>query len=225
MLTARRRAGAIGAVIVLGTALALSGATAAQAVTTSNLPPGSVICTDKIRSDKGIAFYGFVRAPIADSTALWTVRAGTTADGPDAPILRLTSGEPSTTYASWPGTLYYRLCVTQTQPVTAAGRWNHFAQPGANAAGAFGPYTATLGSGGYFCGPSTASPARIVGTSNVPVRWTVDVENGDGDFLRTIDLGTSTALDQLLTPGDNEYFNACVRNTSSTPATLSLDLT
>lgn len=220
MLTARRRAGAIGAVIVLGTALTLSGATAAQAVTTSNLPPGSVICTDKIRSDKGIAFYGFVRS----ASALWTVRAGSTADGTDSPILQLTSAQPSTTYASWPGTFYYRLCVTQTQPVTAAGRWNHFAQPGANAAGTFGPYTATLGSGGYFCGPSTSSAARIAGTSNLPVRWTVDVENGDGDFLRTVDLGTSTSLDQLLTPGDNEYLNACIRNTSSTPATLSLDL-
>lgn len=220
MLTARRRAGAIGAVIVLGTALALSGATAAQAVTTSNLPPGSVICTDKIRSDKGTAFYGFVRS----ASALWTVRAGSTADGADSPILQLTSAEPSTTYASWPGTFYYRLCVTQTQPVTAAGRWNHFAQPSASAAYGIGPYTATLGSGGYFCGPSTSSPARILGTSSVPVRWTVDVENGDGDFLRTVDLGTSTSLDRLLTPGDNEYFNACVRNTSTSPATLSLDL-
>lgn len=223
MFTARKRVAAIAGTVLLGAVFALSGATASQAVTTSTFPPGSVICTDRVQSDKGIAFYGFIQVPVSDPTALWTVRAGSTAAGPDTEILRLTSREPTTTYASWPGTFFYRLCVTQTQQVAGGGRFVHFAQSGATAVAGIGPYTATLGAGGYFCGPGASGTARLVGSSTVPVRWTVDVVNGDGDFLRTEDLGTSTSVDRLLTPGADEYFNGCVRNVSSTTATLSID--
>ncbi|WP_422768624.1 hypothetical protein ACN28C_17555 [Plantactinospora sp. WMMC1484] len=224
MFTARMRRTAIAGAVLVGAGLALSGATAAQAAVGGSLPAGSTVCTERTRSAQGIAFYGSLQAPVSGVTATWTVHASSTADGPETTLLRLPSREPSTTYLSWPGTYYYRLCVTNSVTVTGTLRFTFFAQ-GSGGIGGFGPATAVLGPAGSYCGLETSVPARLTGTSTVPVRWSAEVGNFNAEFLRTEQYGTSAGIDRLLTPGADEIFQVCVTNTGATTATISFDLT
>jgi hypothetical protein len=222
MLTRKKRMVAADGALTLGTVLVLSGAGPANAGDASNLPPGSTVCTDLVRSDRGISFYGYALASSA-SPPIWSVRTSTTAGGPEKEILRLPTEEPTSTNLTWTGTLFYRVCVAPTS-VTARGvkiRVN--APPVGNPQFGIGPHTATLGAGGRFCGEVAGTQARLVGTSTVPVRWTVPVMDGDGARVRTIDLGTSTTVDRVVTAGQDEFFSACVQNTSTSTATLSFD--
>ncbi len=220
MFTHRKRLAAAVSAIALGAALVLASANPAQAVN-GTLPAGSTICTDQVRSGNGISFYGFVGVS-SSSTAVWSVRTSSTATGPETEIVRLPTGEPISSVVTWPGTLFYRLCLVQGEAVPTFGfRAFVNATPAGNPLFGVGPHTATLAAAGTFCGESAATPVRLVATSSVPVRWTVPVTNGDGDKIRTIDLGTTTAVDQILTPGADEYFAACVA--SSSPAVLSFD--
>lgn len=214
----RKRVAALTVAVLAGVGLAASGAGPAQAFVGGSLPSGSTVCTGGVRSDGGVAFYG----NISTTTARWTVHASTTAGGPETALLRLHTKEPSTTYVSWPGVFYYRLCVTNTAATTGGLRFAFFAQS-ANAASGFGPFTASLGPGGRYCAPDTSVAARLAGASTVPVRWTADVENFNADFLRTEDYGTGATIDRPVTPGDDEIFTACVTNTSTGTATLSFD--
>lgn len=223
MFTVRKRMAAIAGAVLAGASV-LSGASAAQAAPPGGtLPPGSVVCTKRVQAPQGVAFYGFFQVPVTGATALWTVYASATGTGPETTLLRLPSREPTTTYVSWPGTFFYRLCVTNTTSAAGGLRFNFFAQ-GFDSTASAGPVTAVLGPTGRYCFLATSVPARLTGTSTVPVRWTVDVENGNADFLRTEDLGTSATIDRQLTPGADEFHRVCVTNTSASTATISYDL-
>jgi hypothetical protein len=220
MFTHRKRLAAAASAVALGAALVLAGASPAQAITGS-LPPTSAVCTDKTRSDNGVSFYGFVGSS-SNSSTIWSVRTSSSAAGPEAEVLRLPSGEPISTVLTWPGTLFYRLCLVQSAAEPLSGfRASVNVTPAGNPVYGIGPHTATLGAGGRFCGEVAAAPARLVGTSTTPVQWTVPVYDGDGLKVRTINLGTSTTVDQVITPGVDEFFTACVANTSA--AVLSFD--
>lgn len=224
MFTTRKRVAILAGLVLLGTTLTLGGAPAAQAAPAGgNLPAGSVVCTERTRSSLGVAFYGSLQAPVTGVTALWTVYASTTEAGPETVLLRLPSREPSTTYLSWPGTFYYRLCVTNTTATAGSLRLTFFAQ-GSGGVGGFGPATAVLGPAGRYCSVATSVPARLVGTSTVPVGWTAEVENFNADFLRTENYGTSATIDRQLTPGSDEIFQICVANATTSTATISFDL-
>ncbi|MEJ3746209.1 hypothetical protein WEI85_23330 [Actinomycetes bacterium KLBMP 9797] len=225
MFTARKRIAALAGAVLAGAATILSGAAPARAAPPGGtLPPGSVVCTTRVAATQGVAFYGSLQAPVTGVTALWTVYASTTGTGPETALLRLPSREPTTTYVSWPGTFFYRLCVTNTTAVNGGLRFNFFA-PGSAPTASAGPVTAMLGPTGRYCYLATSVPARLAGTSTVPVRWTVDVENGDADFLRTEDFGTSATIDRLLNPGADEFHQVCVANTGSSTASVSYALT
>jgi hypothetical protein len=220
MFTHQKRLAAAASAIALGAALVLTGAGPAHAVN-GTLPAASTICSDQVRSDNGVSFYGFVGVS-SSSSATWSARASSTANGPETEILRLTSGEPISTVLTWPGRLFYRLCLVQGPAVPTFGfRANVNAAPSGNPVYGVGPHTATLSAASKFCGEAAASPVRMVATSTVPVRWTVPVSNGDGEKLRTINLGTTTSVDQVLTPGADEFFAACVETTGA--AVLSFD--
>jgi hypothetical protein len=223
MFTHRKRLAAAAGALTLGAVLVLTAAAPANAGDGSNLPPGSTVCTDLVRSDQGISFYGYA---LAQSSALpiWSVRSSTTPGGPETEILRLPTEEPTSTYLSWSGRLFYRVCVQTTLLTARSVKIRVNAPPAGNPQFGIGPHTATLGAGGRFCGELAASPVRLVGTSTVPVRWTVPVANFDGERLRTVDLGTSATVDRVLTPGEDELFSVCAQNTSTSTATLSFDL-
>lgn len=215
----RRRVAALAAAILAGAALTLGGAHPAQASVGGSLPSGSTVCTDGVRSDRGVAFYG----SSSTASAVWTVYATPAAGGAETALLRLPTKEPSTTYVSWPGVFRYRLCVTNPTATTGGLRFSFFAQGGANAEHGFGAFTAVLGSGGRYCAPATSVAARLAGTSTVPVRWTANVENFNADFLRVEDYGTSATIDRAVAPADDEIFTACVTNTAAGTATLSFE--
>jgi hypothetical protein len=223
MLTRKKRLVAAAGTLTLGSVLALAGATPANAAGGSNLPPGSTICTDQTRSDRGIYLYGFALAS-STSPPIWSVRTSTTAGGPEKEILRLPTEEPTSTNLTWPDTLFYRVCVTATSTTARGVKIRVNPPPAGNPQFGIGPHTATLGAGGRFCGEIAGTQARLVGTSTVPVQWTVPVQDGDGRRVRTLDLGTSTTVDRVLTAGQDEFFSACVENTSTSTATLSFDL-
>jgi hypothetical protein len=219
VLITKRRVAALAAALLAATGLTLVGSTPAQASVGGSLPPDSTVCTDSVRTDRGVAFYGSVYP----AAALWTVFASTTAGGPETALLRLPTQEPSTTYVNWPGTFYYRLCVANTTTTTGGARFAFFARSGVNAQYGVGVFTAVLGPGGRYCAPSTSVAARLTGTSTIPVHWSANVENFNADFLRTEDYGTSATIDRAVTPGDDEICTACVANVSASIATLSFD--
>jgi hypothetical protein len=223
MLTRKKRLVAAAGALTLGSALVLTAAAPANAADGGNLTPGSVVCTDLTRSDRGISFYGFALAS-ASSPPVWSVRTSATAGGPEKEVLRLPSEEPISTNLTWPGTLFYRVCVTPTSVAARSVKVRVNAPPAGNPRFGIGPHTATLGAGGRVCGEVSASPARLVGASTVPVHWTVPVMDGDGARVRTLDLGTSAAIDRVVTVGQDEFFTTCVQNTSTSTATLSFDL-
>jgi hypothetical protein len=224
MFTHRKRLAAAAGALTLGAVLGLTGATPATAGDGRNISPGSTVCTDLVRSDRGIYIYGYATVATTASP-IWSVRTSATAGGPETEILRLPTQEPISTNLSWSGTLFYRVCVVQATTVTARGvkiRVN--VPPIGNPVYGVGPHTATLGAGGSFCGEFGVAQARATGTSTVPVRWTAPVQNGDGEHLRTIDLGTSTAVNRVLSLGADEIASVCVQNTATSTATLSFDL-
>lgn len=221
----RRTLAAAAGVLGVATALVLIGAGPAQAITFGTFPPGSTVCTDRVRSDTGVSFYGYVATP-GNQPVTWSLRAGATATGPDAEVLRRVTVEATTTNYAATGRQFYRLCVIQTASVAAQGvRASLIAFPDGNALYGTGPHTAVLGPDGSFCGEFLSNAAgRYVGTSDVPVRWQLQVENGDGDHLRTEELGTSATIDRVVVPGVNENFIACVTNTAASTATLSVEI-
>lgn len=224
MFTRKKRLAAAAGALTLGSVLVLTGAAPANAGDGSDLPPGSTVCTDLTRSDRGISFYGFALAS-STSPPIWSVRTSTTAGGPEKEILRLPTEEPFSTNLSWTGTLFYRVCVSPTSVAARSVKISVNAPPtGNNPQFGIGPHTATLGVGGRFCGEFSTAQARLVGTSTAPVRWTVPVMDGDGAPVRTIDLGTSATVDQVVTPGQDESLSACAHNTSTSTATLSFEL-
>jgi hypothetical protein len=219
MFTNRKRLAVAASGSALGAVLMLGGGGPANALNAGTVPAGSTVCTDQTRSGQGISFYGFGLP--STPTPIWSVRTAASAGGPETEVLRLPTWEPTSTALSWTGTVFYRVCVV-TPTATSAIKIRVNATPAGNPLFGVGPHTATVGAGAKVCGEAAASPARVVGTSTSPVRWTVPVFNGDGENLRTIDLGVSTAVDQVIVPGENEYIEVCAANSAA--AVLSFDL-
>ena len=201
------------------TALAVGGAVlltggAAQAANGGGVPPGGVVCTDRARSDAGVWAYGnaSLKAPVT-----WTVRWSSTAGGAEVELLRRTAWELQTVtvVAPVPGG-YYRACLTNTASGPVTYRLSFGPRPGADQAFGIGPHTAVLGANGRACGEWIAGwetpVARLVGTSDVPVHFSVRVANGDGEVLREDILAPpTTAIDRVLTPAATESYEVCVR--------------
>jgi hypothetical protein len=219
MFTNRKRLAAAASAFALGGVFMLGGAGPANALDAGTVPAGSTVCTDQTRSGQGISFYGFGLP--STPTPIWSVRTAASAGGTETEVVRLPVWEPTSTAFSWTGTLFYRVCVV-TSAATSAIKIRVNATPASSPLFGVGPHTATVGAGAKVCGEASAAPARVVGTSTSPVHWTVPVSNGDGDNVRTIDLGVSTTVDQVIVPGENEYIEVCAANSAA--AVLSFDL-
>jgi hypothetical protein len=91
-----------------------------------------------------------------------------------------------------------------------------------------GPSTAILGPGGKYCDDvSLGDRARIVGTASVPVQWYFNGFNEDYALVSNAWVGPVTAsIDQVNTSTRKPVaeLSACVSNVSSTPATVSFEL-
>jgi hypothetical protein len=207
-------------------AVVLAGAGAARAADGTGLTPGGVACTDQVRSDTGVWAYGHASYRAA---VTWTVQASSTVDGPEAVLLRRTAWELTTVNVTAPGgTAYYRVCLTNTAGQTVDYQFARGANPGGNALGGLGPHTATLGAGGRACGEWVAgwlTPAvRLVGSSVLPVRWSVRVADGDGNILREDVLRTASVIDQPLSPAADVSNEVCVTNVSTGTTSVSWDV-
>jgi hypothetical protein len=222
VFTIKKRMAAVAGAVLVGAGLVASGAAPVQASAFDggHVSAGSEVCTIRLQSDRGVAFYGSLNN-VGATQGLWTVYASTTASGSETRLIQLAGKSPSNTYVSWPGTFYYRLCVKNNGTVASFLKISFYRQSGATVNGTAGAYSMILGSGSYNCLGSTSVAAKLTGTSSVAVRWTANVFNFNADGLRTEDYGASTTVNQAVAPGDDEIFTACVQNTSASTATLS----
>jgi hypothetical protein len=204
---------------LLGAGLAVP----AEAVLGFSLPPGSTSCTDQVRSDHGIRMYGRIHS----SAGAWTVRMSSTAGGPETEIFRSAQTILPTTTVRPPtaGTFFLRACVSNTGSGVGQYKLNMGAGPGGVAQDDVGPHVAVLGPGGEACGEFAWTAERLVGRSDVPVLWLarfVDVDYVSGPM---VPVATAASIDRVLpAPGENEWLEACVRNTSGSTASVSFDL-
>ncbi|MEV0618462.1 hypothetical protein AB0I81_34400 [Nonomuraea sp. NPDC050404] len=215
------------AVALVVCAVTVFAAGTAQAADGAGLRPGDVICTDRTLTDGEVTAYGHA-TPSAPVT--WTIRASATVGGPETELLRRTVWELKTVRVKSPdpGPSYYRTCLANTTDRTLDYRVLFYAPPAPGMQNGVGPHTATLGTGGKACGEWAAGwfelDYRLVGTSDVPVRYAIRVADGDGNVLREFDLDTAASIDRVLRPPATESYEVCVTNTSSRAANVSWEL-
>jgi hypothetical protein len=216
---------AVLAAAALTTAAVLLAGSGAHAADGAGVPPGGTICTDRGLTDAGVWAYG--HATPYNSPVTWTVRVSDTVDGPEVEMVRRTDWELKTVRVATPGLRYYRACMTNTT-ARSVTYLLHIGPYGQNTWRKAGPHTAVLGTGGRACGDGLAGwlapTGRLVGTSDLPVRFSVRVTNGDGDVLGEVPLETTTSIDRVLTPPADVQYEACVTNTSQAVATVSWDV-
>jgi hypothetical protein len=196
-----------------------------------NLGDGSRVCTDHTRSGNGVYLYGFAYNPaILGESGTWTVLRSTTVGGPETEVFRVTTDELTTSYVGrgQPGTFLYRACVT----VHGSGVGVRLAvgamPPLVDVTYDIGRHTATLSPGSKYCGDIVlGDTARIVGSANVPVQWSFSGRNEDYATVTRAWTGpVSATIDQVATGNWKPVVevSACVANVSSTPATVSFEL-
>ncbi len=195
----------------------------AGGATGQNLPAGSTVCTDLSRSDVGVWIYGYDRG----TSRTWTVRRSSTMGGPETEVFRATTSEvpTSTIAASAPGTSFYRACLTVNRN-SAGYRLRIGGNRGwRDAQVGIGPHTATLGPGGRACGEFVfRGTARIVCSSNVPVRFSIGGQGEDDNSVPDAWRRAPTpAIDQPVTV-PLVSTEACVMNVSTTTAMVAFDL-
>jgi hypothetical protein len=84
---------------------------------------------------------------------------------------------------------------------------------------------AVLGPQGSVCEPNTTSRANRVGQSTVPVLWSSQEFDGDGNFIGNGDQLTSAQVNDYVQPGAGAFFIVmCATNTSSSTAQLNFNL-
>jgi hypothetical protein len=209
---------------VLAAGLLVAGLAApAHAVLGFRFPGGSTACTDQARSDRGVRIYG----RIFSTAGTWTVRASTTAGGPETEIFRTVQEILPTTTVRPPaaGVFFLRACVSNTGSGVGQYRLNMGVGPAGIAEDDIGPHVAVLGPGGEACGEFAWTAERLVGSSNVAVQWLARFVNVDDLSGSMVPVATAARVDRVLPgPGENEWLEACVRNTSATTATVAFDL-
>jgi hypothetical protein len=225
--------------LAAGVALAIAGVVAAGPAGASgggNVPAGSTLCTDTLRSGNGVWFYGHVYDPrTMGETGSWTVLRSTALGGPETEILRATDDELPTHYLDRGqiGTFYYRACVvvqggTSDSRSGVALRLGPWPQPLVDVQYDIGPSTATLGPGAKYCDDvALGDRARVVGSASVPVQWYFNGINEDYASVTNAWVGpVTTSIDQVndSTRKPVVELSACVTNVSSTPATVSFEL-
>jgi hypothetical protein len=220
----RRWIGLAAGVVLASAGLLVTGSPA-DAAKASNLPAGSTVCTDYAQSGNGMWISGFD----GGSSRTWVLLRTTTPGGPETEVFRSTSGEFSGYVGiGQPGTYLYRGCVT-VHSDGAIVRLNIGPMPPyVDASWDIGPSTAILGPGGKYCDDvSLGDRARIVGTASVPVQWYFNGFNEDYALVSNAWVGPVTAsIDQVNTSTRKPVaeLSACVSNVSSTPATVSFEL-
>jgi hypothetical protein len=225
--------------LVAGVVLALTGVVAAGPAGASgggNVPGGSTLCTDTLRSGNGVWFYGHVYDPTTmGETGVWTVLRSTALGGPETEILRATDDELPTHYLDRGqiGTFFYRACVvvhtgTSTSRSGVSLNLGPWPQPMVDVQYDIGPTTGTLGPGARYCDDFVPSDtAHIVGSSNVPVQWSFNGFNEDYASVSNAWVGpVTTSIDQVATGTRKPVVEVmgCVTNVSSTPATVAFEM-
>jgi hypothetical protein len=231
----RRRWMGLAAGLVLGLAGLATAAGPAGAADGGNVPPGSTICSDTLRSGNGIWFYGHVYDPASvGESGTFTVRRSTTLGGPETVILRAVDDELPTHYLDRGqlGTFHYRACVEVNGPSASrssvAVRLGPWPQPLVDARYDLGPSTAVLGPGGRYCDDiAVGDRARIVGSASVPVQWSFTGRNEDYATVSNAWIGpVATSIDRVNDSVREPVVEliGCVRNVASTTATVSFEL-
>jgi hypothetical protein len=189
------------------------------------LQPGSTVCTDWLRSDGGGVY---LRGYAAGSgTYTWTMRMSKTPGGPETEIFRAVARELTRNVVPpTAGTFFYRNCLNVGSQQATGYRLT--LSPGirsVNPVGGIGPHTATLAPGSVACGEFAMGPARLTGSSDRTVYWSLRGTDLDYAFLGDIFAVTGAAVDQRFDLGPWLFsMDACATNTAPVTATVSFEL-
>jgi hypothetical protein len=217
----RRRLGWLTAAAAV---ITLASAGQATAATGGTLQPGSVVCTDWLRTDGGgVYIRGYAWGA---GTYTWTMRMSDAPGGVEREIFRTNTREANQqVIPPASGRFFYRNCLEVTGREAAGYRL--VVSPGsrnANALYGVGPHTATLAPGGRACGEFSTAPAFLHGSANRAVRWSVNGTDIDYASIGEIFLVSGPVTDQALdVPSWLSSIDACVTNTSRDVATVAFD--
>jgi len=232
-------AGAV--LLVLGMAVPAHAVTTIVPRVSGELPAGSTACTDWVLSSEGV----YLRARADNVPATFTTRMSTTLGGPETTIFSQTTREvqtpqlPGNDYPTLrvlvtpptPGTYFLRNCVTASQ----GSAYRYIINTEGNGPGQadVGSHQATLTPGGRLCGDWLPGPAiglgdgvaRLTGTANTPVRFSITATDTDYAFLGEVFGTTGTDVaPTYVAPSYISSLSACVTNTSTTVATVAFEL-
>lgn len=228
-------------VILAGAAMLTLGlAGPAAAANNDMLPAGSTACTDRVQSSAG----AYIRGRADNAPATFTMRMSTTPGGQETTIFTQVTREvriqiPGNEYPTFrvlvappaPGTYYFRNCVTASNG--ADYRFSLSVEGNGAGQSDVGPHETVLGPGGRHCGDWLPGPAsglgngvaRLVGTSTVPVAFSLTATDTDYAFLGAVFTRTAATVDEVYASGpDISSLSACVTNTSAMFATVSFEL-
>jgi hypothetical protein len=217
------------ACLMATTVAALAAATASDPAVAAGfggaLQPGSTVCTDWLRSDGGgVYLLGYAAG---SGTYTWTMRMSKTPGGPETEIFRAVATEltrnvvpPAT------GTFFFRNCLNVSKRQAAGYRLTVTAGiRSVNPVYGIGPHMAQLTPGSVACGEFAMGPARLRGSSNQTVQWSLRGTSMDYASIGEIFSVTGATVDQVFDPGPSVFsMDACATNTASATATVSFEL-
>ncbi|HLV67798.1 MAG TPA: hypothetical protein VKY73_18385 [Polyangiaceae bacterium] len=187
----------------------------------AHAPPGSTVCSTVIASSTGMYLWG----GSAQTWRNWLL-ASPTFGGTETNIYEVVTNDVyAHVPAPGPGLYYYRTCATNVSPYKSFVRLRMSPEGGGGPEDPPAPgsaITAVLGPGGTVWGNIELESGLLVGESDVPVRFCVQAFDEDYTLGPSIFESDGTSVSQEIT--ETEFgFMPCVRNISSTPATLSFE--
>lgn len=190
------------------------------------LQPGSTVCTDWLRSDGGgVYLLGYAAG---SGTYTWTMRMSKTpGGGSETEIFRaVTTNLTRNVVPPATGRFFYRNCLNVSNQQAAGYRLVVSAGIGSvNPVYGIGPHTAQLTRGSMACGEFAMGPARLSGSSNRTVQWSVRGTDLDYAFMGPIFSVTGATVFQALDLGPSLFsMDACAANPASGTATVSFEL-
>jgi hypothetical protein len=188
------------------------------------LQPGSIVCTDWLRTDGGgIYLNGYATGT---GTYTWTMLMTTSPGGQEVELLRFVgTGLNRQVVAPLAGTFFYRNCLKVSNRQASGYRLTISAGVrSVNPVYGVGPHTAQLTPGSMACGEFAMAPTVLRGNSDRSVQWSARGTDLDYASVGRVFMMTGATVDQVLDPGMSLFsLDACAANTGSTPASVSFD--
>lgn len=195
----------------------------AQAGNGSSLHAGDVVCSDQLRSNTTVRFYGH----IVNGSGTASIRTSATAGGPETVVWTQTGTNLSfNKYVSGAAGTHYRGCITIT--AHTVNTWAKSALIWLNPTDVsdIGPNIATLAPGGRACDDSGIETVRLTGTATADITWYVNGFDENYSSVGAVFSTTGVTVNTTFAADPNlTGLEMCIHNTSQQTISASYEMT